>query len=134
MSRSTRTDVRYAPSLMQGQRPSNPPHATFRGTETACLRTGAYRAAVEEMRALTALHAWLELASGNLSRPMRLLVSEYCRNAMDRCWSDLTSELPVEQPSSPLHNGHLDRAVATLLADLDADWRNPDEAGHERTV
>ena len=102
---------------------------TFMGV--TCLHDGAYMAAYEEFEAFASFHDCLQLAGDDLSRPARLLMTEYFRYALERCWYYFPSELPADQLSEDVRNGHVDRKLAMPLEDLYADWQKPGAVGQE---
>ena len=102
---------------------------TFMGV--TCLHDGPYMAAYEEFEAFASFHDCLQLAGDDLSRPARLMMTEYCRYALEHCWFFFPSELPADQLSEEVRNGHIDRKLAMPLEDLYADWQKPGAVGQE---
>jgi len=102
---------------------------TFMGV--TCLHDGPYTAAYEEFEAYAAFHECLQIAGDDLPPSVRLLMSEYCRYALDHCWFYYPSELPADQLSEDVRNGHIDRKLAIPLEDLYADWQKPGAVGQE---
>ena len=102
---------------------------TFMGV--TCLHDGPYMAAYEEFEAFEAFNDCLQLAADDLSRPVRLLMTEYIRYALDRCWFYYPSELPADQLSEKVRNGEIDRKLAIPLEDLYSDWQKPGAVGQE---
>lgn len=104
-------------------------YPTFMGV--TCLHDGPYMAAYEEFEAFAAFHEALEVAGADLAPSARLLVTEYCRHALDRAWYFYPANLPAEILSKEVRNGHIDRTLALPLEDLYASRDAPGKVGQE---
>ena len=58
-------------------------------------------------------------------------MTEYCRYALEHCWFYYPSDLPADQLSETVRNGHVDRALAIPLEDLYTEWQKPGAVGQE---
>ncbi|MDB5327259.1 MAG: hypothetical protein JWM57_2828, partial [Phycisphaerales bacterium] len=104
-------------------------YRTFMGV--TCLHDGPYMAAYEEFEAYAAFHEALDVAGDDLPRSSLVLMTEYCRHALDRAWYFYPSTLPPEILATEVRNGHIDRSLAIPLEDLYASREAPGTVGQE---
>src|SRR4051794_16335522 len=60
-----------------------------------------------------------------------MLISEYCKYALDRAWFYYPDALPKEALASDIRNGHIDRALSFPLEDLYIDGQPSGQVGQE---
>ena len=85
-----------------------------------CLQDAPYMAIFECFDAFTAFERYLDDSGPDLEPGARLLVSEYCRYALDRAWFYYPDALPSDaiSPEQRETNGHVDRKLNFPLEDL----------------
>lgn len=103
-------------------------YMTFMGI--APLPDAPYLAMFEDMEVLSSFHEYLELHP-DAPEWVRLLLSEFCRYAIDRCWTYYPSELPNDAISDKPKNGHVDRRIPIPLEDIYEGWQQAGQVGQE---
>ncbi|MBE1526914.1 hypothetical protein GGC65_001370 [Sphingopyxis sp. OAS728] len=98
-----------------------------------CLQDAPYMAMYECFEAFAAFDEYLAAGGPELDPAARLLVSEYCRYALDRAWYYYPDALPRDAISSEQRapNGHVDRALNFPLEDLYPDGQPAGQVGQE---
>jgi hypothetical protein len=61
----------------------------------------------------------------------RMLISEYCKYALDRAWFYYPDALPQGLLATEIRNGHIDRALSFPLEDLYVDGQPAGQVGQE---
>ncbi|MGX7895750.1 hypothetical protein [Tsuneonella sp. HG222] len=96
-----------------------------------CLQDAPYMAIYECFDSFAAFEQYLDLAGPDLIGSVRLLVSEYCRYALDRAWYYYPDALPEEALAGENRNGHIDRALSFPVEDLYPDGQPAGQVGQE---
>ncbi len=104
-------------------------YANFFGV--TCLHDGPYMAAYEAFECFMAFDEYLQIGGGDLPVPVRLLLSEYWRYALDVLWSFYPDALPREALADTVRNGHIDRTLSFPLEDLYGDGQKAGQVGQE---
>ena len=60
-----------------------------------------------------------------------MLISEYCKYALDRAWFYYPDALPPEALATEIRNGHIDRTLSFPLEDLYGDGQPAGQVGQE---
>ena len=97
------------------------------------LHDAPYMAMYECFDSFAAFERLLKDSGPDLDPAVRLLVSEYCRYALDRAWFYYPDALPVEAvaPKQRENNGHIDRKLSFPLEDLYIDGQQAGQVGQE---
>ncbi len=96
-----------------------------------CLHDAPYMAIYECFDSFTAFEGYLKDSGPDLDPAARLLISEYCKYALDRAWYYYPDALPPEILASDVRNGHIDRTLSFPLEDLYADGQPAGQVGQE---
>ncbi|MGN6210264.1 hypothetical protein [Asticcacaulis sp.] len=104
-------------------------YANFFGV--TCLHDGPYMAAYEAFEMFAAFDEALKISDAELPEPLKLLMCEYRRYALDVLWSFYPDFLPAESLSDTVRNGHLDRALSLPLEDIYGDGSPAGQVGQE---
>lgn len=114
---------------------SNLGHATYYKTflGVSCLQDAPYMAIYESFDSFAAFEHYLNDSGPDLEPAARLLVSEYCRYALDRAWYFYPDALPPEAVSDTQRetNGNIDRTLCFPLEDLYPDGQQAGQVGQE---
>jgi hypothetical protein len=95
------------------------------------LRDAPYLAPYEELEAHAKFHEFLRLA-GDAARPsLKLLIAEYQKYSLDRCWYYYAATLPVTGLAEQVRNGHLVRDLSIPLEDLQDGREASGQVGQE---
>jgi hypothetical protein len=82
------------------------------------LRDAPYLAPYEELEAHAKFHEYLALAGDGTRASVKLLIAEFQKYSLDRCWYYYPSALPAGVLSDTVRNGRLVRDLAVPLEDL----------------
>ena len=82
------------------------------------LHDGPYMALYECFDSFAALERYLKDGGPDLDSAARLMVSDYCRYAIDRAWFYYPDALPKALLCGEPRNGHIDTALSFPLEDL----------------
>lgn len=98
-----------------------------------CLQDAPYMAIYECFDSYAAFDQYLADSGPDLDPAARMLVSEYCRYALDRAWYYYPDALPPEAIAEEQreNNGHVDRSLSFPLEDLYADGQPAGQVGQE---
>lgn len=96
-----------------------------------CLHDAPYMAIYECFDSFAAFEGYLKDSGPDLDPAARLLISEYCKYALDRAWYYYPDALPPEILASDIRNGHIDRTRSFPLEDLYADGQPAGQVGQE---
>jgi hypothetical protein len=96
-----------------------------------CLHDAPYMAIYECYDSYIAFERYLEDAGPDLDPAARLLISEYCKYALDRAWFYYPDALPAEALATDIRNGHIDRKLSFPLEDLYPDGQPAGQVGQE---
>jgi len=98
-----------------------------------CLQDAPYMAIYECFDSFAAFERYLFDGGLNVDPAARMLVSEYCKYALDRAWFYYPDALPrdVLSPVQRESNGHIDRKLSFPLEDLYADGQPAGQVGQE---
>lgn len=98
-----------------------------------CLQDAAYMAIYECFDSFAGFEHYLKDGGPDLEPAARILISEYCKYALDRGWSFYPDALPPEaiSPEQREANGHVDRKLSFPLEDLYADGQVAGQVGQE---
>lgn len=95
------------------------------------LPDAPYLAAYEELEASAKFREYLRLANDEIAPPVRLLLAEYCRHALDRAWYYFPRNLPPEALADHAQSGRIERDVAVPVEDLREGWDKCGQVGQE---
>lgn len=97
------------------------------------LHDAPYMAMYECFDSFAAFERYLKDGGPALDANVRMLVSEYCRYALDRAWFYFPDTLPPEAiaPEQRENNGHIDRKLSFPLEDLYVDGQQAGQVGQE---
>lgn len=97
-----------------------------------CLHDAPYMAMYECFECFAGFEEYLANSGPDLEPAARMLISEYCRYALDRAWFYFPDTLPAEIIHQGEHqSGTVDRALSFPLEDLYADGQSPGQVGQE---
>jgi hypothetical protein len=98
-----------------------------------CLQDAPYMAVYECFDSFAAFERYLDDSGPDLEPAARMLISEYCRYALDRAWYYYPDALPPEaiSPKQREPNGHIDRKLSFPLEDLYPDGQLAGQVGQE---
>jgi hypothetical protein len=103
-------------------------YGTFMGL--APLQDAKYLALYEELEVLAAIHEYLAMAD-DASKPLRVLLPEYCKYLIDRAWFHYPSELPRDLLAEKAKTGNLHRYLSVPVEDLGEGWERAGGVGQE---
>ncbi len=97
------------------------------------LHDAPYMALYECFDSFAAFERYLKDSGPDLDSSVRMLVSEYCRYALDRAWFYYPDALPEEaiSPTQRPTNGHIDRKLSFPVEDLYVDGQPAGQVGQE---
>jgi hypothetical protein len=97
-----------------------------------CLHDAHYMAIFECFDSFAAFERYLKDSGPDLDPAARLLVSEYCKYALDRAWYYYPDALPQELlAQDEIRNGHIDRSLSFPVEDLYVDGQPAGQVGQE---
>ena len=96
-----------------------------------CLHDAPYMAMYECFDSFAAYERYLKDSGPDLDPMVRMLISEYCRYALDRAWYYFPDALPPEILATEIRNGHIDRDLSFPLEDVYADGQPAGQVGQE---
>jgi hypothetical protein len=96
-----------------------------------CLHDAPYMAIYECFDAFTAFERYMKDSGPDLEPAARMLISEYCKYALDRAWFYYPDALPEDILAKDVRNGHIDRKLSFPLEDLYADGQPAGQVGQE---
>jgi hypothetical protein len=98
-----------------------------------CLQDAPYMAIYECFDSFAAFEHYLNDSGPDLEPAARMLISEYCKYALDRAWYYYPDALPPEaiSPKQRENNGYVDRALSFPLEDLYPDGQPAGQVGQE---
>ena len=97
-----------------------------------CLQDAPYMAIYECFDSFAAFEKYLDLGGPDLIPSAKLLVSEYCRYALDRAWFYYPDALPKDGVAHDnIRNGHIDRTLSFPVEDLYPDGQPAGQVGQE---
>jgi hypothetical protein len=98
-----------------------------------CLQDAPYMAIYECFDSYAAFEHYLDDSGPELEPAARMLISEYCKYALDRAWYYYPDALPPEalSPEQREKNGHIDRNLSFPVEDLYADGQPAGQVGQE---
>jgi hypothetical protein len=95
------------------------------------LRAAPYIAPYEELEAHAKFHEFLELGGDDLRPSLKLLLAEFQKYALDRCWYYYPDALPVDAVAAKPRNGRIERDLAVPLEDLQDGREASGQVGQE---
>lgn len=96
-----------------------------------CLQDAPYMAIYECFDSFIAFECYLRDSGPELEPAARLLISEYCKYALDRAWYFYPDALPEDLLATTIRNGHIDRNLSFPLEDLYVDGQPAGQVGQE---
>jgi hypothetical protein len=97
-----------------------------------CLHDAPYLAILECFDSFAAFERYLKDSGPDLDPAARLLISEYCKYAIDRGWYYYPDALPQDVlAQEDIRNGHIDRKLSFPLEDLYVDGQPAGQVGQE---
>lgn len=98
----------------------------------ACLHDAPYLAIFECFDSFAAFERYLKDSGPDLDPAARLLISEYCKYAIDRGWYYYPDALPQDViAKDDIRNGHIDRKLSFPVEDLYVDGQPAGQVGQE---
>ena len=104
-------------------------YPTFLGV--SALHDGPYMALYECFDSFAAFERYLKDGGPDLDPAALLMVSDYCRFALDRAWYYYPDTLPAEMLSEEPRNGHIDAGLSFPLEDLYVGGDKAGQVGQE---
>jgi hypothetical protein len=97
------------------------------------LHDAPYMAMYECFDSFAAFERYLKDSGPDLDPEVRLLLSEYCRYALDRAWFYYPDALPADAiaPRQRENNGHIDPKLSFPVEDLYVDGQQAGQVGQE---
>lgn len=96
-----------------------------------CLQDAPYMAIYECFDSFAAFECYLRDSGPELEPAARMLISEYCKYALDRAWFYYPDALPADALATDNRNGHIDRTLSFPLEDLYVDGQPAGQVGQE---
>lgn len=96
-----------------------------------CLQDAPYMAIYECFDSFAAFDCYLRDSGPELEPAARMLISEYCKYALDRAWYYYPDALDADMLATEIRNGHIDRALSFPLEDLYVDGQPAGQVGQE---
>lgn len=96
-----------------------------------CLQDAPYMAIYECFDSFAAFECYLRDSGPELEPAARMLISEYCKYALDRAWFYYPDALPKEALATENRNGHIDRDLSFPVEDLYVDGQPAGQVGQE---
>ena len=97
-----------------------------------CLHDAPYLAIFECFDSFAAFEQYLKDSGPNLDPAARLLVSEYCKYALDRAWYYYPDALPADAlAKDDIRNGHIDAGLSFPVEDVYVDGQPAGQVGQE---
>ena len=97
-----------------------------------CLHDAPYMAIFECFDSFAAFERYLRDSGPDLDPAVRLLISEYCKYALDRAWYYYPDTLPPEVlAGDDIRNGYIDTKLSFPLEDLYVDGQPAGQVGQE---
>jgi hypothetical protein len=96
-----------------------------------CLQDAPYMAIYECFDSFCAFEYYLRDSGPELEPAARMLISQYCRYALDRAWYFYPDALPKDALAQDIRNGHIDRNLSFPLEDLYVDGQPAGQVGQE---
>jgi hypothetical protein len=75
------------------------------------LRDAPYVAPYEELEAHAKFHEFLELGGDDVRPSLRLLIAEFQKYSLHRCWFYYPDTLPVDALAEKTRNGRIERSA-----------------------
>jgi len=97
------------------------------------LHDAPYMALYECFDSFAAFERYLKDSGPDVDASVRLLLTEYCRHALDRAWFYYPDALPEDalSPKQRENNGHVDRKLSFPVEDLYVDGQQAGQVGQE---
>jgi hypothetical protein len=97
-----------------------------------CLHDAPYMAIFECFDSFAAFERYLQDSGPDLDPSVRMLLSEYCKYALDRAWYYYSDALPEDVlAQEDIRNGHIDRTLSFPVEDLYVDGQPAGQVGQE---
>ena len=96
-----------------------------------CLQDAPYMAIYECFDSFAAFECYLRDSGPELDPAARMLISEYCKYALDRAWFYYPDALPPSALADEQRNGHIDRSLSFPVEDLYVDGQPAGQVGQE---
>jgi hypothetical protein len=97
-----------------------------------CLHDAPYMAIFECFDSFAAFERYLKGSGPDLDPAARLLISEYCKYALDRAWFYYPDALPDDVlAKEDIRNGHIDGTLSFPVEDLYVDGQPAGQVGQE---
>jgi hypothetical protein len=95
------------------------------------LHDAPYMAMYECFDSFSAFERYLKDSGPDIDPSVRLLLSEYCRYALDRAWYYYPDSLPEEAIADKSRNSYVDRKLSFPVEDLYVDGQQAGQVGQE---
>ncbi|QDX25084.1 hypothetical protein FPZ54_02955 [Sphingomonas suaedae] len=96
-----------------------------------CLQDAPYMAIYECFDSFAAFEYYLRDSGPELEPAARMLISEYCKYALDRAWFYYPDALPKQMLADDIRNGHIDCDLSFPLEDLYVGGEPAGQVGQE---
>lgn len=96
-----------------------------------CLQDAPYMALYECFDSYAAFERFLDLGGPDLIPAARMLVTEYCRYALNRAWFYYPDALPENALATEIRNGEIDPKLSFPVEDLYPDGQPAGQVGQE---
>jgi hypothetical protein len=106
-------------------------HAYRNFLGVTCLQDAPYMAMYECFDSFMAFECYLRDSGPELEPAARMLISEYCKYALDRAWFYYPDTLPADLLATQVRNGHIDPKLSFPLEDLYVDGQPAGQVGQE---
>jgi hypothetical protein len=95
------------------------------------LRGAPYLAPYEELEAHAKFHEYLALGGDDVRPAVKLLLAEFQKYALDRCWYYYPDALPIDVVAVDVRNGRIERSLSVPLEDLQDGREKSGQVGQE---
>jgi hypothetical protein len=95
------------------------------------LRDAPYLAPYEELEAHAKFHEYLSIGADDVRPSLKVLLAEYQKYALDRCWYYYPDTLPVDVIAHEARNGSIERDLSVPLEDLQDGREKSGQVGQE---
>ena len=95
------------------------------------LRDAPYIAPYEELEAHAKFYEFLALGGDEVRPSLRLLIGEFQKYSLDRCWFYYPDTLPVDALAEAARNGRVERSLSVPLEDLQDGREQSGQVGQE---
>jgi hypothetical protein len=95
------------------------------------LRDAPYLAAYEELEAHAKFHEFLALGGDDVRPSLRLLIAEFQKYSLDRCWFFYPDAVPTDTLEDKARNGRIERSLSVPIEDMQDGYAPSGQVGQE---